>query len=309
MLLFHEFKPKGCKVKTKLLMSVLTVGVLTMTGCGSDDDSSSDEGSSALGTPSPITSKVEAKKAIAASSQANFASNSNRSAQRAAAFIQKSSAKQAAQSSPCDGGGSIDYDMDDTFANGTIIYNNCMEEDFTMNGTITVNNGEWTGTYSFSDKNGDTMTGIMSVANGISYIELTGKISFGPNTMTWDHFKFGKTLKYDYGYYDQNCTQDANGNQTCGQEYYVAGTDPHDETLDGGIKLNATEAEYACMNGTYIYTTEKNMHFLPGKETPDSGKLDINGVKFEFNGDNTATVTYTDGSTDVVDLDAEVTCN
>ena len=301
-------------MKKELLISILTAGLLTMSGCGSSDDSSSasDNGSSVdLGTPSPITSKVEAKKAIAASSQGNFGSNNNKSAQRVATFVQKSSARKASSSTACDGGGTIESTYtDDTYENGTYKYNNCVFDDFTINGTITLKDGTETGTFNYSNKNGDTMTGVMSAANGMSYIEFTGKMSFdGKGSMTWDHLKFGETLKYDSGSYNQDCIQDANGNEVCGQEYYVAGTDPHDETIDGGIELNTKQAEYACMNGTYIYTTEKNMHFVPGKGTPDSGKLDINGVKFEFNGDNTATVTYTDGSTDIVNLDEEVKCN
>jgi len=309
--MLHFSKQKGCKVKKELLMSVLTVGVLTMTGCGSSDDSSSDGDSVDLGSPSQITTKVEAKKAIAASSQANLGSNNNKSAQRVAAFIQKSSARKASTSTTCDGGGTlVSTYTDDTYQNGTFKYDNCVFGDLTLNGTITLTDGAQTGTYSYTNKNGNKLTGVMSVANGMQYFSVNGTYSFDEKiTFSYNTFKFGETLKYESGYNTQDCTTDINGQQTCGQEYYVAGKDPHEESIGGGVKINTTLPEYSCFNGTYIYTTEKNMHFLPGKDTPDSGKLDINGVKFEFNGDNTATVTYTDGSTDIVDLDAEVTCN
>jgi len=39
------FKIKGCNMKKELLMSVLAVGVLAITGCGSNDDSEGDSGS------------------------------------------------------------------------------------------------------------------------------------------------------------------------------------------------------------------------------------------------------------------------
>lgn len=298
-------------MKKELLMSVLAAGVLTVTGCGSKDDSASDQGTSNLGTPSQITTKVEAKKAFAASSQISLGSNNNKSAQRVAAFVQKSSAKKASNSTPCDGGGSIESTYtDETYKNGSFKYDNCVYDDFTINGTITLTDGAMTGTYDYTDKNGNKTTSVMSIANGMQYSTLNGAFTFDENsTVSYDDLKFGETLKYDSGYYMQDCTTDINGTQTCGQQYYVSGKDPHDESIDGGIKMNTTMPEYSCFNGTYIYTTEKNLHFLPGKEAADSGKLDINGVKFEFNGDNTATITYTDGSTDIVNLDEEVKCN
>ena len=298
-------------MKKELVMSILAMSVLTMSGCGSSNDSASSDGASDLDTLSQITTKVEAKKAFAASSQMSFGPNYNKNAQRVATFIQKSSAKKASTAVACDGGGTIKSTfIDNTNENGSFTYDDCVFDDLTLNGTITLTDGVMTGTYDYTDKNGNKMTGVMSVANDMQYITVNGALSFDENsTLLYDNLKFGDTLKYEPGYYDQDCTMDINGNQTCGQEYYVLGKDPHEESIDGGIKINTTVPERSCFNGTYIYTTEKNLQFIPGKAIVDSGRLDINGVKFEFNGDNTATVTYTDGSTDVVNLDEEVTCN
>ena len=283
-----------------------------MSGCGSSDDSSVSGDSASksdLGTPSQITTKVEAKKAFAASSQMSLGSNNNKSAQRVATFIQKSSAKKSSDSSFCDSG-SIDYNVDDMSENGTITYNDCAFDEFTISGTITITDGAETGTYNYTDKSGNSASLELSVANSMQYISLNGKLAFDKNsTITYNDLKFGETLKYDFGYYTYDCTTDLNGNETCGQEYYVAAKDPHEESIDGAIKINTTTPERSCFNGTYVYTTEENMQFVPGKDTADSGKLDINGVKFEFNGDDTATVTYTDGSTDIVNLNEEVKCN
>ena len=296
-------------MKKELLISVLAAGLLTMSGCGSSDDSSAsgDKDKDELATPSQITTKAEAKKAIAATSQMEVpSSDAKKSAQRVAAFVQKASARKSSSSEACQGGGTLEYNKD------TTTYKDCVEDGTTTNGTLTSKDDITTGTLSMIDDKGTIdITITFSVSTDMQYISWTGNITHPDDNSTFviNNFKTGQTLGVDGDYETQNCIYDENGtNESCGEWYYVPITEAYDASIDGGFTINLTAPEVSCMNGTYDYKTVKKLHHLAGESSIESGILDINGVNIEFNSDNTAKVTYADGTTDIIEQDAKFSC-
>ncbi len=290
-------------MKRTLLISVFTAAVLTMTGCGSSSEDSSNDNSkvSIDTTPTEITTVTEAQHALSAASVSPFSSSAQQSPARSASF--RATIAKAPETSACQFGGEMTSNYDDP-NNMLMSYTNCgISPDMSINGTmsITDNGTKQTGTLTYT-YGGEVITMTMNADDIMQYMTLTGTFGDTFGAIALNAFKEGVTLGVETA--NEICSYDANGIETCTQN--ISG--PYDSTVDGTISLELTN-EFSCLSGSYTYKTLETLHHLTNDGSIESGKLDINGVKYQYNSEGTIDVTFKDGRTETIQPATQVTCN
>ena len=204
--------------------------------------------------------------------------------------------KRAPQTSDCPVSGTVTFDSD----TGDVTYDQCTYNDadigdFTFDGSLQDGVGVITSTFA---EHSYKLT--YEVGATMRYVTFDDLLTTTNATHKFLGYRIGVSKDI---YEISNCTTDTAGNETCSESKYE---DPRDESVDGNLTILE---ETSCLTGSYIFTTEEAMHILPDSNGfIESGKLDINGVKVEYNSDKTLTVTYQDGSSDIVAQDAQVDC-
>jgi len=277
-------------MKKEILVSALAATVLTISGCSSDDSNNNDN-------PNATVIQKAGEQALTALKVQPLGGGASPAPSRAVVRQAAAFAAQAPQTSNCPVSGTMTFDS----VTGDVTYNLCTYNDTDI------------GDFSFdgSLQNG---VGVIVTAYADHSYKITYEVDATMRYVTFDDlvttpdapFKFSG---YRFGvskdiYEVADCTTDAAGVETCTPSKYI---DPRDESSDGNLTILV---ENSCLSGNYIITTEEVMHILPDSNGfIESGKVDVNGIKIEYNSDKTMTITYEDGSSDIIAQDASVECN
>ena len=274
-------------MKKKLVISVLTAGVLMMTGCG---DSSNDN-------PDATVIQEAGKQALTALKVQPLGGGAKPAPSRAVVRQAVAFAAQAPQTSNCPISGTMIFDS----VTGDVTYNLCTYND--------TNIGDFSFDGSLQNGVGAIITAYANYSYKLTYeVDATMRYVTFNDLVTTPNAPF-KFSDYRIGvskdiYEVSNCTIDDSGTEICSESKYE---DPRDESVDGNLTILD---ETSCLTGNYILKTEEAMHILPDSNGfIESGRLDINGVKIEYNSDKTLTITYEDGATDIIAQDAQINCN
>jgi len=284
-------------MKNKLVISASVVVASLFVGCGGG--SSSDGGSSGnflTGNPVTVTTPQEATNAMSSVTTLNTLGTGS---------VSPSSARTASpslapvnESGSCVDGGSysIDGDASDTTANLTTVYTNCSQYGSTMNGKQHIE-----GTNDGTTVNLDmTMTALsQSSSIGSSTMDMSIKYILNNATNVLDMTMNG-TASFDYSSPVSNAG-------SAGYEDFRVVADNATNTLTINGDVSTTSSAHSCVDGRYHLETTQIL--VPGVNGFSSGQMKINGATFDFHNDGTATVTFADGSTNIVTQGAEVVCN
>ena len=296
-MIFQFQKKKDKKMKKVLLMSVITAGLLTITGCSSKDANSVD-----TEKVTEIKTVEQAKGALGMSQAANFSAPTPAQQSAMRTILKTASSLKAPVSKTCADGGSYAYDMDDQ-GDGSFTYNDCKMSGMTINGTRTYDNGKESGTITWIDDKGETSSMTFRADNTMQYQSLTMTFTGDDFKMTLDNFEEGRTLGVEMA--EEICRYDTNSStEIC--EKVVTG--PFDSTLAGKVGVQTTDKAFSCMNGNYKFTTITPMHHLTNDGSVESGTLKINDVTYEYHSEGTITVTLKDGTSSTIKADAEFSC-
>lgn len=261
-------------------------------GCGGSDNSS-ESANYLTGDPVPITTKSEAENAVSSVVNLNSSGVSN---------IAPSPARSAApalvavnDSGTCVDGGSysVSGDATDTTADITQTYNNCNQYGVLMNGSQHVK-----GTNDGSTINLNmTMTDLL-----YQYDTSSSTMNMDVKYVSTNGTSLDMTMNGTASY---NITSPILDSGTAGYQNFRTVITSSGMTLNG--EVSTTSTVNTCVNGTYKLETLETL--TAGSSGFTSGKMKINGATFDFNSDGTATVTFADNTTQVVDQGVQLVCN
>jgi hypothetical protein len=270
--------------------SIVLAGV--MLGCGS----SSDEASTTnylTGAPVVISTQAEAQNAIAAAS--SFAQTENSAS--LAPSRKAPSLAPVNETLYCTDGGSITLsgdtaDTETDSMNVTYTYESCVELGSTTNGIMKMVGTQYDYVWSLTNFSMVDLEG--SFVMNLSEKVTTNSI-YDPLTVTMD------------GTMDYVVNLPQNSGHVGYQNFKVVIQDSDTRgSIDGDMSV--TSSAYSCIDGRYNFETVETLTF-ENNGSISGGVMKINDVSFQFNGDSTATVTFSDGTTTTVDQDTEIICN
>ena len=270
--------------------SIVLAGV--MLGCGS----SSDEASTTnylTGAPVVISTQAEAQNAIAAAS--SFAKTENSAS--LAPSRKAPSLAPVNETYECTEGGSITLsgdtaDTETDSMNVTYTYESCVELGSTTNGIMKMVGTQYDYVWSLTNFS-------MVDPEGSFVMNLSEKVTtnsiYDPLTVTMD------------GTMDYVINSPQNSGHVGYQNFKVVIQESATRgSIDGDMSV--TSSAYSCIDGRYNFETVETLTF-ESNGSISGGVMKINDVSFQFNGDSTATVTFSDGTTTTVDQDTEIICN
>jgi len=283
-------------MKKMLMVSVIAAGVLTMTGCSSDsDDSSNGGGSNLVGEPVSITTPEAA--ANAAATVGNQGSSVSPSAQRAS--LKSPSLTPVNETKNCVDGGTrkVTGDISDTSSDITITYDQCTDGDTYTDGVL----------------KGKSTTDASKTSGQSQSIDLVQRYSYnGQQSEIKSNATYDYTLIQNVSadYISSGAMEYKNlnlGDGRIGMDNYKTTFDSQGTySIDGGYSVQSSK--YECINGVYNVETKQRLAFDYNTGNIADGELDVNGVNFVFNSEGTITVTYADGTTDTIPQRQEIVC-
>lgn len=282
---------KGYIMKTQLIRLSLAAGVILFTACGSSDDSS---GSSNIsGETVEITDVTSAENAASAiSSVQGFTDSLQSVSGMSSNSPSRLAISKASQKMDCSYGGSMDMSGDG--ASGTVAYNNCaMTSSMTLDGTMSMNSSN-NGNNIYSKVSFNNFSMNMGESNYFKYnvtMEMETNYSYDPMKMTMDG-----TLSYSLDGYAG----------TAGYKNFILETSGNTFEINGQTSI--TSSQYSCIDGVYNISTTEPLVMSYYGDNIESGKMVVNGATYSFNSDGTANVTFSDGSTAIVEIDDTPSC-
>ena len=275
-----------------LTVSASAVLAAVMLGCGSSDDGESTT-NYLTGEPVVISTPAEAQNAILAASSFGMSG----SAGTLSSSRKSPSLAPISDSIECIDGGTISISGDAAetetgSSNMTYMYNNCIEYESTMNGSMSMVGTQ----YSYTSN----MTNFSIVdSEGSMNMNLNQTVS---TNSSYDPFTFITSGTMDYAF-----STPQNSGQIGYQNFKMMLQDGDTRgSLDGDMSI--TSSAYSCVDGRYHYETVDLLTF-DNNGTVTGGTMKVNDATYVFNSEGTATVTFSDGTTATVQQTAEVVCN
>ncbi len=287
-------------MKKITLVGISLAAAVLMTGCGESD---SKDSSSVSATAASITTKAEAENSVSAirtlqtrGTSAYSSANSNSS--YTAPVNYAPSLVTINNTSNCSNGGTMKMssDFDTSETDITFTFDNC------------------------KGAGGETTNGVMKMLTNddgenanVQLIMNNFKTQSSQNSTTMNMTMDVKTMYSNSEYLDLTMdgtliyeVVDPAEKETLGYDNFrmQAKTGNYLE-IDG--KVSVTSTTNTCANGSYTLDTLEDLHTTTGGF--DDGKLQVNGVIFDFNTDGTATVTFADGTTSIIEQKDTVTCS
>jgi len=284
-------------MKNLIVSSVSILVASLLIGCGGgDSDGNGSSGSYLTGDPVPVTTLAEAENAVSSVSSLNNLGTTNVSPSPARSASPSQAPVNESESCVDGGSYSISGDASETTADITYTYNNCNQSGVVMDGSQHVS-----GTNDGTTVNLDiTMTALKSTyASSSQTMDMAIKYIENTSTHALDMIMNG-TAAF-------SISSPISDSGTAGYQDFHIVADGLNNTLTLNGDVSTTSSAHSCVDGQYNLKTLELL--TPSGDGFSSGKMEINGATFDFNNDGTATVTFADGSTEIVQQGQEVVCN